>query len=123
MQLEPSVPQHSFIPESSAFCRVRAQGRRALPEAFGSVFVERFAQAASGTCRDYRKLRQLLWSAANERGYVMPAAGDMYGACRKLWQSVLNSGPRTFETAAVRYTDCFILAVLACPAAEEDVYE
>lgn len=119
-----SVDPKSFkIPTTSAYYKVRAMGRRALPEQFNELFVASFDRACGSAKRDYRNLYDnVLAEVRNQTSSSVSKQGSVFESFKQTW-GVCCSDTRSFEKAAELYCTIFAAAIKSCPVTEEDIYE
>lgn len=116
-------PKPFKIPKTSAYYKVRAIGRRALPEQFNELFVASFDRACGSAKRDYRNLYDnVLGEVRNQTSSSVTKQGSVFESFKQTWR-ICCSDTRSFEKAAELYCAIFAAAIKACSDAEKDIYE
>jgi hypothetical protein len=111
------------IPATSAFYKVRAMGRRALPEQFNELFVVSFSRACESSNRDYRGLYyNVLAQAQEQTSHTISKRGSVFGSFKRVWKDCCSE-TRSHQQTAELYCAIFAAAIEACPNAQEDIYE
>jgi hypothetical protein len=86
-----NVDPHN-IPETSDFYKVRAMGRRVIPEQFNELFICSFSAATAKEKRDYRDLyNKVMAQAVLQNGKLITKCCSVYTSLSRVWGACRSS--------------------------------